>query len=249
MKNIPKYKVVENYIINLIKSEELKSGDQIDTEKQLSDRFKFSPLTINKAIVNLSNQGYIKRIQGKGSFVTSTVITRNSSKANTFKDDMIAQGIKPGSKLICYNLIHASKFPKVAQQLQLDDDDLVHYFERIRTGDGIPHAIVYSYIPAKYVPSLDVLVLSQSDFSLKHYLQSIGIEGAGSSAILSAALPSEDQLEKLNINDCALLKNAHTYYDKNRVPYNYNETYYISSRYQYTILLGNMLEQDANTNE
>ena len=69
MKEMPKYKIIENYIIDRIQSGDLKPGDQIETEKQLSEKFDIGRLTVNKALINLAQEGYIERTAGKGSFV------------------------------------------------------------------------------------------------------------------------------------------------------------------------------------
>lgn len=54
MKEMPKYKIIENYIIDRIQSGDLKPGDQIETEKQLSEKFDIGRLTVNKALINLA---------------------------------------------------------------------------------------------------------------------------------------------------------------------------------------------------
>lgn len=76
MTKVLKYKEIENYIINLIKTEKLHVDDQIETEEQLCERFGVSRMTVNKAITNLSDEGYIIRIAGKGSFVSTTHISK-----------------------------------------------------------------------------------------------------------------------------------------------------------------------------
>ena len=64
MKEMPKYKIIENYIIDRIQSGDLKPGDQIETEKQLSEKFDIGRLTVNKALINLAQEGYIERTAG-----------------------------------------------------------------------------------------------------------------------------------------------------------------------------------------
>lgn len=56
MKEMPKYKIIENYIIDRIQSGDLKPGDQIETEKQLSEKFDIGRLTVNKALINLAQE-------------------------------------------------------------------------------------------------------------------------------------------------------------------------------------------------
>ena len=65
MKQKAKYQIIEDYVIEEIKNKHLKPGDQIETEMQLSQRFGIGRLTVNRALNNLANAGYITRIPGK----------------------------------------------------------------------------------------------------------------------------------------------------------------------------------------
>ena len=60
MKEMPKYKIIENYIIDRIQSGDLKPGDQIETEKQLSEKFDIGRLTVNKALIT-KRQNLLRR--------------------------------------------------------------------------------------------------------------------------------------------------------------------------------------------
>ena len=94
MKEMPKYKIIENYIIDRIQSGDLKPGDQIETEKQLSEKFDIGRLTVNKALINLAQEGYIERTAGKGSFVLPRMVTKSISQGGSFTDDMASVGMK-----------------------------------------------------------------------------------------------------------------------------------------------------------
>ena len=126
MKEMPKYKIIENYIIDRIQSGDLKPGDQIETEKQLSEKFDIGRLTVNKALINLAQEGYIERTAGKGSFVLPRMVTKSISQGGSFTDDMASVGMKAGSQLIEYKVYKASDVPEVAEYLELADDELIH---------------------------------------------------------------------------------------------------------------------------
>ncbi|MBB6674568.1 GntR family transcriptional regulator [Cohnella nanjingensis] len=67
--NQPIYKQVHQYILKQIKQNVWKPGDKIPTEKELMEQFDVSRITISTALANLSKEGWISRIQGKGSYV------------------------------------------------------------------------------------------------------------------------------------------------------------------------------------
>lgn len=238
MSKVTKYKIIEDYIIDKINKGDYRVGEQIPTENQLSEQFNIGRLTVNKALINLSNEGYIKRIAGKGSFVQSKALVKNiASKRSSFTNDMETLGMKAGAKLIKYELIKAKDVPEIRDCLELDDDDLIHYFIRLRTGDDEPIAISYTYLSAKIIPALDVNCLSKS---LKEYLNSIGVQTTGVFYKMSATLPTQEQKELLNVSNIALFKNTHITYTDERLPYEYIETYYLGNKYEYVIKTGNI---------
>ncbi len=235
MKSTPKYKIIEKYIIDQIQTGKLKIGDQIPTENQLSEEFNIGRLTVSKALTNLSVEGYIKRIAGKGSFVQSHVFIKNLSTGGSFSNDMRSVGMVPGSKLIDYKLVRAKDVPEIRDILELMDDDFLHYFIRLRTGDNEPIAISYTYLSAKIIPALDINCLSSS---LSEFLEKQGIRSKGTIYKMSAVMPTKEQKEWLKVSDTALLKNAHITYMDNMIPYEYIETYYLSKKFEYTLKSG-----------
>lgn len=239
MREEPKYKIIENYIIQRIKSGQLKPGDQIETEKQLSEKFSIGRLTINKALINLAKEGYIERTAGKGSFVLSRIVTKSMSRGTSFTEDMNSIGLKPGSQLIEYKIVTGKDMPDVAEYLELSSNDLIHYFIRLRTGDNIPIALSYTYISAKVVPAINVQAL---EGSLNEYLHSIKIYAGGGLHKMSAVLANEFQKKLLKIDSDALLLNSHITYTDDRRPYEYIETYYVSGNYAYTYRTGFLAE-------
>lgn len=53
-----------------IKNGELAPGSKLSSEKQLADKYGISPITVKTALKMLSAEGLIKRIPGKGTFVS-----------------------------------------------------------------------------------------------------------------------------------------------------------------------------------
>ena len=140
MKTVQKYKEIEQYILNLIAEQNLKPGNKIPTEIELCKQSGYSRMTINKALNHLADEGHIVRTRGKGSFVASPSVYKQVQQFRSFTDDMQSIGLKAGSKLLSYSVIQAKENPTVQQMLQLEDDDLVHDFVRLRTGNDTPIA-------------------------------------------------------------------------------------------------------------
>lgn len=70
MKDIPLYKQIKKHIIDQIQAGILRAGDRVPSEIELAKLFRVSQITSKNALIELVDEGYIYRVQGKGSFVT-----------------------------------------------------------------------------------------------------------------------------------------------------------------------------------
>lgn len=199
----PKYVIIKNYIIEEIQNGNLKVGDQIPSENELTKLFNVSRVTANTAIRELSTLGIVERIQGRGTFVTTKEIQEHELYHETSKS------IKISSELLESHLHHVEEVSLIeadkilASKLQLTLNDKVYRILRFMMRDGEVIGIDYSYIPLKYVgnnPDVDFQRLNSSylhDFVsdiLKIKLKSIHIH-------IDAKLPDEYEMEKIEVTE------------------------------------------------
>jgi DNA-binding LacI/PurR family transcriptional regulator len=65
------YRQIYDYLLEAITSGKLSSGDKVPSEKELCEQFTVSRITSKRALELLTEQGYIVRFPGKGSFVAN----------------------------------------------------------------------------------------------------------------------------------------------------------------------------------
>lgn len=65
----PKYQKLKDYIIETIKSDELTPGDKIYSENEMAIKFDISRHTVRQALGELVSEGWLYRVQGKGTYV------------------------------------------------------------------------------------------------------------------------------------------------------------------------------------
>lgn len=65
---ITKYEMVKNYLKHLIKRGEIAFQDKLPSEQELMDKFKVSRHTVRQALNELVSEGYVYKMQGKGTF-------------------------------------------------------------------------------------------------------------------------------------------------------------------------------------
>lgn len=67
---LPIFEQIENAIKEAIFSNELKEGEMLPSVRSLANELKISFLTVKRAYDELEKAGYIKTVQGKGSYVS-----------------------------------------------------------------------------------------------------------------------------------------------------------------------------------
>ena len=67
---IPIFEQIENAIKEAIFSNELKEGEMLPSVRNLANDLKISFLTVKRAYDELEKAGFIKTVQGKGSYVS-----------------------------------------------------------------------------------------------------------------------------------------------------------------------------------
>lgn len=103
--NLPKYLVLKNYIIEFIKSGDLKQDERVYSDYELASRFNVSRHTVRQAMSELVNEGWLYRVKGKGTFVAnyaSKRVQENTAASGmigvmtTYLDDYIFPSIIKG---------------------------------------------------------------------------------------------------------------------------------------------------------
>lgn len=82
----PKYSRVQNGIVNLIATENIKVGEMLPTEKQLSEHFNVGIITIRRAVKHLEENKIVQRRQGRGTFVLTDIRGRVDNGTIVFLD-------------------------------------------------------------------------------------------------------------------------------------------------------------------
>ncbi len=96
LKAIKKTRVYEDIVAQLkelIAEGKVKPGDQLPSERELSERFQVSRASVREAIRSLESMGWIQTRQGEGTYIASSVETLLASIAFTIqhKSDPLIQ--------------------------------------------------------------------------------------------------------------------------------------------------------------
>ena len=110
---------------------------QIPSEQEMCARYGVSRVTVRRAISELTDEGILRKQQGKGTFVCTPKLCRDLRDINSFHECCRMQGVTPGTRLIHAQLSHADE--RTQRELELPDDRVVE-IERVdgrrRAGDA-----------------------------------------------------------------------------------------------------------------
>ncbi len=115
--SIPIYEQIKKSIINQILEGELQEDELLPSIRVLAQDIKISAMTIKKAYDELEKEGYLKSIQGKGTFVAP----KNTELAKE-------QAQKDIEKYI-------EKIVVISNRFEIDENDVIEMFKMIY-GEG-----------------------------------------------------------------------------------------------------------------
>ena len=203
----------------------------IPSEAELEDEFKVSRITIRKALEELFNEGYIERQRGKGTkVIEKRFIEEEIHIDKSFTEEMMQQGIVPGTKSLVFGIIQANK--KISKVLKIQENDSVYEIIRTRTGDNTPVVIFKSYIPtAKIDIAEEEIRINESLYKvLRDKKQDIKIKRETFEVLLSDEWSSSLlEIQK----DTPLLKRSTVVLSKDGMPLVYTESFYNGNLYRH----------------
>ncbi len=137
-----------------------KPNQKIPTEEDLCRRYDVSKITVRQAINNLVSDGYLMKIQGKGTFVTSVLPVVGLSMRTRFTEEMFGEEVST-EKEILYKGIQD---PPQEIRTYLKTTDSIFQILCKRTVNGEPAYLDESFIPYQMLPGIEQLNLSQCSF-------------------------------------------------------------------------------------
>jgi GntR family transcriptional regulator len=149
---LPLYHQLKNILLAGIESGEWEPGQQIPTETCLSERFGVSKITVRQALRDLVDLGYIRREQGRGTFVSKAKLSQGPRELTSFSEEMRRHNLSAQSRVLEQRLQGADA--AAAEALQIRGGDPVFVLKRLRMASGESMGIQTAHIPAAFVPGL-----------------------------------------------------------------------------------------------
>ncbi len=227
---VPVYIQIHNEIRKEIESGKWAVGERIPSERQLSQDFDVSRMTLRQAIQTLVDEGILQRQVGSGTYVASSKVQEKMSGTTSFTEITESQGKKPSSKTVSYHVADPSI--SEIEKLKLKNGDQVLRMERIRYADKQPICFEVATIPIEIVNSLNKKDITSSLY--KALEDKAGLKLGDATQTVSAILASEKIANFLNVKrGSAILRVRQvTTLDDDR-PFEYVRSQYAGDRFEF----------------
>ncbi len=194
----PKYYILKKVLEEKIENEEFPADEPIPSERELMEMYQVSRITVRKAVDELVNEGYLHKIQGKGTYVKTDERSSNLFAITSCTEDVVRMGMKPTKKVMVAELVYANA--KRAKALEITQEERVFMLGRILFADQEPLNYTVTFLPEKLFPGIDRHSFDRE--SLYQVLQEeYGVRLTKARRTIEAILARDEVAEYLDIEE------------------------------------------------
>lgn len=139
---IPKYEQIKQDLISEIKNHKFIPGDKFYSEAAIKRKYSVSSITAVKALNELTSSGYLYRIQGKGTFVSKSKVSKNVKFSDIELHSL-------DNETVHVIAIKEQNEPEILEALGLPNDSSYYKIIRVRTFGEIPFLVNITHLPKK----------------------------------------------------------------------------------------------------
>lgn len=203
---------------------------RIPSEQELCDTYQVSRVTVRKALAELTQEGLLKRHQGKGTFVDTPRLCKDLKDVNSFHDACRLRGCEPGTRVLHVQMVHAEE--EDVRDLLVKEGDMILEIVRLRLADGSPVMLETNRFPGQYA------FLMEEDLtgSLYRILESHGVETAQAMHEISLSYATAAQARQLEVGaGDALMQLREVIYDQHQRPLHTSRQFIRGDRFTFRI--------------
>ncbi len=192
----PLYFQIQTQLLQQIQAGNLRPGDSVPGEEELTRIFNVSRMTCRQALQSLKNQGYAHREKGRGTFVIQPKVEKDTAHLLGFTAEMRTLGMVATSKVLGVHTVAAA--PEVAERLGIAVGAPVLHLERQRFANAEPVLLEEVWISMEQFPGIE-----DYDYS-KHSLYEIlrerfGIRAGSADEVLEARPATRREADLLQV--------------------------------------------------
>lgn len=207
----------------------------LPSESELQEKYALSQITVRRALADLENDGYVKRIRGKGTQVYPKKQHSDLFELKGFNENAIREGCRPASIILKFDIVQANV--DVADHLQINPGENVYYLKRLRLLNGRINGVHHTFISQRTGLDMDVSDWTE-ETSLYDYYSQKGITVSDATEVIQAMLPSSKLIKELYISELEpVFYRERVTYDNQGNIIEYSQNYYIAKEHKYFVRL------------
>lgn len=130
------YQQIKASIMSLISSGELREGDTVPSENEISKQFSVARMTANRALRELVSENVLYRVKGSGTFVSPPKHSSTLVAIRSISDEIVARGQHYSSRLLELDQVEVS--PSLRALFCEPECDRLFHSRLLHLGDGVP---------------------------------------------------------------------------------------------------------------
>jgi GntR family transcriptional regulator, histidine utilization repressor len=190
----PLYARVKDHVLQNIRSGAWEPGHRVPSENELVESFGISRMTANRALRELTAEGFLSRVPGVGTFVREPPARSSLMELRNIAEEIAQRGHRYSSRVIAKTETTAN--PALAEEFECRIHQPLFHIVIVHEENGVPVQLEDRYVNASLVPDF----LGQ-DFTLTtptaHLLASTPVDELEHT--VEAVLPAPDQQRLLGI--------------------------------------------------
>ena len=225
----PRYQQLKDLIIRQISTGELRPSDRVPSENELVESMSVSRMTANRALRELTKEGYVERIAGRGTYVSDFRSQSHVLEVQNIADEIARRGHTHSSEVVRQSRQHARG--EIARALHVGQGTDVFHLTLVHYESGMPIQIEDRHVLADFAP--DCLDQDFEAMTPSAYLTSVApLQEA--EQIVRAQMPNAAVRERLQMDarEPALVVIRRTWADGR--PVTFARLHHPGSRYELT---------------
>lgn len=146
----PMYQQLKDLIIGRISSGDLRPADRVPSENELVEAMNVSRMTANRALRELTDEGYVRRIAGRGTFVADFRAGSHVLEVQNIADEIEKRGHEHTAEVLRQSSQHARG--EVARALHVEQGTDVFHLLLVHRENGVPIQVEDRHIVADFAP-------------------------------------------------------------------------------------------------
>lgn len=146
----PRYQQLKDFIIEQISSGELQPTDRVPSENELVESKQVSRMTANRALRELTDEGYVERVAGRGTFVSDYRSRSDLLEVQNIADEIAGRGHKHSSQVVRQSLQRARG--EIAKALHVEQGVDIFHLLLVHYEDGVSIQVEDRYVLASFAP-------------------------------------------------------------------------------------------------